>query len=396
MSKDGNIKYDLVAPQRIIFGWGRRREVGPLARSLGTRALIVCGSRTLIGRGLLDEITDALAAEGIEIGPTETVTREPEVDDVDRVAARFRAAGTAPGDFILAVGGGAAIDLGKAAAAMTTNDESPTVKDYLEGVGRGLVIAREPLPVLAMPTTAGTGCEATKNAVISSYEPAFKKSLRDERIVPRIALVDPELTVSVPPAITAASGMDAITQLFESYISRKAQPIPQSLAVDGLKLAVSAIAEAVRDGSSRNAREKMAHAAMLSGICLANSGLGMAHGVAPALGVHCRVPHGAACAVMLPVALRVNAPVRQEELARLSRALFDEARSLSAPEAVELLIAEVESLCDSVGVPRRLSELGVTAEQIPDIVKSSRGSSMSGNPRQLSDEELTTLLEEIL
>ncbi|HUT89137.1 MAG TPA: iron-containing alcohol dehydrogenase [Thermoguttaceae bacterium] len=396
MSTGSTIGYDFVAPRQIVFGWGRRWEVGTLARTLGRRAFVVCGSRTLSAQGTLDEIAKALQSEGVDTVPTETISREPEVDDVDRVAALVREREVDAGDFILAIGGGAAIDLAKAVAAMATNHESPSVKDYLEGVGRGLKIAGEPLPVLAMPTTAGTGTEATKNAVISSYAPPFKKSLRDNRIMPRIALVDPELTVSVPPEITAASGMDAITQLFESYISRKAQPIPRALAMQGLRLAIPSIAEAVRDGSSREAREKMAHAALLSGLSLANSGLGMAHGVAPALGVHCRVPHGAACALMLPVALRVNAHVRQDDLARLSRALFGRERSTGPREAVERLIREIEKLCETVGVPRRLSDLGIPGDKIPAIVAGSRGSSMSGNPRELSDEELTRILEEIL
>ena len=396
MTTASSIAYDFVAPQRIVFGWGRRREVGALGRTLGRRAFLICGSRTLRASGALDEIADRLRAEHVEPTPAETIAHEPEVDDVDRVAAIIRKREVAPGDFILAIGGGAAIDLAKAVAAMATNDESPTVKDYLEGVGRGLKLVNDPLPVLAMPTTAGTGTEATKNAVISSYDPPFKKSLRDERIVPRVALVDPELTVSVPPAITAASGMDAITQLFESFISRKARPIPQALAMQGLKLALPAIAEAVQNGASREPREHMAHAALLSGLCLANSGLGMAHGVAPALGVHLRVPHGAACALMLPVALRVNRRVRQAELARLAHLLFGRGPSTAPEDAVETLIHEVEALCDKVGVPRRLSEVGVTREQIPAIVASSRGSSMSGNPRELSDKELTAILEDIL
>ena len=396
MSSSAAIGYDFVAPRQIVFGWGRRREVGALARTLGRRAFVICGSRTLSAQGVLDEILQTVRAEGVEPIDAGTIWREPEVDDVDRVAAAVREHGVSPGDFMLAVGGGAAIDLAKAVAAMATNHQSPTVKDYLEGVGRGLKIAAEPLAVLAMPTTAGTGAEATKNAVISSYDPPFKKSLRDNRILPQIALVDPELTVSVPPEITAASGMDAITQLFESYISRKVQPIPKALAMQGLRLALPSIAEAVRDGSSREAREKMAHAALLSGMSLANSGLGMAHGVAPALGVHCRVPHGAACAVMLPVALRANAQVRQAELARVARVLFGKAASPDPGKAVDLLIAEVEKLCDTVGAPRRLSDLGVPGEKIPAIVASSRGSSMSGNPRQLSDDELRQLLEEIL
>jgi alcohol dehydrogenase class IV len=410
MNSETSIAYDFVAPQRIVFGWGRRREVGELARSLGRRAFVVCGAPVLTEGGILGQITEALRAEGVEAVFLETIVHEPEVEDVDRVAGVVRTAGLRAGDFILAIGGGAAIDLGKAVAAMATNDESTTVKDYLEGVGRGLILVKDPLPVLAMPTTAGTGAEATRNAVISSYDPPFKKSLRSEKILPRIALVDPELTVTVPPATTAASGMDAITQLIESFISRKAQPIPQALAMDGLKKAIPAIAEAVENGASQPAREKMAHAAMLSGICLANSGLGMAHGVAAALGVHCRVAHGVACALMLPVALRVNRHVRQAELARLAHLLSQEDRhsclspqedrhsclSATPEQAVEILLQEISNLCDRVGVPRRLSQLGVTAEQIPDIVESSRGSSMAGNPRELSDAELTAILEEIL
>ncbi|MDD4787841.1 MAG: iron-containing alcohol dehydrogenase [Pirellulales bacterium] len=393
---DAGFRYDFVSPQQIVFGWGRRRELPGLARRLGSRAFVLCGSRTLAVSGLLKEIADLLSLGGVESVCLGTLSREPEVDDVDRISAELRRLSAGRGDFLLAAGGGSAIDLAKAAAAIAVNTESPTVKDYLEGVGQGLKILEEPLPVLAMPTTAGTGCEATRNAVISSYRPAFKKSLRDERIVPRIALVDPELTVSVPPAVTAASGMDAITQLFESYLSRKAQPIPQALAVHGLKAALPAIGAAVRDGSSRPAREAMAHAAMLSGMCLANSGLGLAHGVAPALGVHCRVPHGAACALMLPVALRVNRQVCLEPLARRAHALGIQGPSGSADEAVDRLIGRVEEICDEIGVPRRLGDLGIGAGKIPELVKSSRGSSMSGNPRQLSDQELAEILEGIL
>jgi len=396
MSLSASLDYDFLVPQRIVFGWGRRREVGALAASLGRRALVVYGSRTLASSGTVAEIAGLLRASGVEPAATELIAHEPEVGDVDRIAAVFRAHRGGAGDLVLAVGGGAAIDLAKAVAAMVTNDQSATVRDYLEGVGRGLELVHAPLPVLAMPTTAGTGTEATKNAVISCYDPPFKKSIRDQRLIPRIALIDPELTVSVPPSITAASGMDAITQLLESYLSRKSQPIPQALARQGLRMAIPAIVEAVRDGASRPAREQMAHAALLSGMALANSGLGMAHGVAAALGVHARVPHGAACALMLPVALRVNRAVCQEDLTRLAHLLFGKGPSTSPDEAADTLIGEIESLCEEVGVPRRLSEVGVRAEQIPAVVQSSRGSSMSGNPRDISDEELTRILEELL
>jgi alcohol dehydrogenase class IV len=203
------------------------------------------------------------------------------------------------------------------------------------------------------------------------------------------------LTVSVPAEVTAASGMDAITQLFESYISRKARPIPRALAIEGLKLAIPAIVEAVEKPDSRPAREAMAHAALLSGMALANSGLGLAHGVAPALGIHCRVPHGLACAVMLPVALKVNSEVCADELARLCQLLFGRSPAASRHDAVEVLIREIENICHRIGIPRRLAQLGVRREQIPELAKSSRGSSMSGNPRELSNEELTAILDEI-
>src|SRR4029453_1065020 len=156
---------------------------------------------------------------------------EPLVDDVDRCAAFLRESRAGPGDLLLAVGGGAAIDLAKTAAALVTQDTTNSVLDYLEGVGKGLKIVNAPLPVLAMPTTAGTGSEATKNAVISSYDPPFKKSLRSELMVPRIVLVDPELSTSVSPEVTAHTGMDAITQLIESLISRRARPISISLCL---------------------------------------------------------------------------------------------------------------------------------------------------------------------
>ena len=395
MADNSPIVYDFLAPRKIVFGWGRRAEIGVLAKTLGRRAFIICGSRTLTGNGTMEGIADLLKAEGVEPVNIAMISHEPEVDDVDRIEAELRSFAVGGGDFLIAVGGGSAIDLAKAVAAMATERQSDTVKDYLENVGKNFTLSQPPLPIMAVPTTAGTGAEATKNAVISSYHPPFKKSLRDDRLMPAVALVDPELTVSAPPAITAAGGMDAITQLIESYISRKSRPIPRALAIQGLRMAVPAIVEAVEDGTSRPAREKMAHAALLSGMCLANSGLGLAHGVAPALGVHCRVPHGAACALMLPVALRVNRQVRTAELARLGRMVLGLKRSAPPDEVVDAFIARIDTLCERLGVPRRLGELGVAREQIPTIVAGSRGSSMSGNPRQLADSELAAELEKI-
>jgi alcohol dehydrogenase class IV len=370
--------------------------VGRWAARLGRRATIIYGTAQFAQQGLLDELAEWLCHEGITTLRMELVDHEPLVADVDRLAGQLRQDRVGPGDFLLAVGGGSAIDLAKAVAAMAVQPGSASVQDYLEGVGRGLRLVEEPLPVLAMPTTAGTGAEATKNAVISSYDPPFKRSLRDDRLLPRLALVDPELSVSVPAAVTAASGMDAITQLMESYISRRAQPIPQALCLQGLQLAWSALPVAFREPTNQQARSRMAQAALLSGMALANSGLGLAHGVAAALGVHARVPHGLACAMLLPTALRVNAQVRQTELAELAHMLLHLPAGCSAEAAVQALIEAVETLCAELGLPRRLSQVGVRQDQIPAIVHDSYGSSMQGNPRDVPEAELTGLLEALL
>lgn len=389
------ISYEFLAPGRIVFGWGRRRDVGPLARGIGRRVFLVTGSRTLDSNGAIDEISRSLTDAGLAVERLASISHEPLVADVDRATRQLIDSQAGPDDLLLAVGGGSAIDLAKAAAAMATNRHGSSVADFLEGVGRGLSITQPPLPLIAMPTTGGTGTEATKNAVISSYDPPFKKSLRSDWLLPRLVLVDPELAISLPPTITAYTGMDAITQLIESYISRRAQPIPQALAISGLSLASDSIRAAVNVGTSREAREGMAHAALLSGMALANSGLGLAHGVAAALGIHARVPHGLACAVMLPVAMRVNRPVRQAEFVQLARAMLHHPFA-NAFAAADAAIEHIDMLCRELSIPRRLSELGVRRAQIPDLVQASRGNSMSGNPRELNEEELHQLLEEML
>jgi alcohol dehydrogenase class IV len=393
MAASSVASYEFFAPGRIVFGWGRLAEVGAVAAELGQRAFIVLGSRTLVAGGVAGQLRDSLARHRVESVDLATLAHEPEVGDVDDAARQLRARGAGQRDLVIALGGGSAIDLAKAAAALATNTAGKSVRDFLEGVGSGLRITAAGPSVIALPTTAGTGSEATKNAVISSYDPPFKKSLRSELMLPRAAIVDPQLTVSLPPAITAHTGMDAITQLIESYLSRKARPLAQVLAVEGLRLALPAIEEAFENGASRNARESMAQAALLSGMALANSGLGMAHGVAAALGIHLRVGHGLACAVMLPVALRVNRPQCQGQMAELARAAGVAAPASSEAAAADVLVARIDQICRRLGVPERLSELGVAAGRIPDLVRDARGNSMDGNPRALDDSELTQILE---
>lgn len=389
------IHYDFFAPNKIVFGWGRRKELGQLAAGLGKRAFLVLGSRTLEKTGGLYDVRYQLQAAGVELVELATISREPEVADVDDATAKLLEHQPTAGDFVLGLGGGSAMDLAKAVAAMATNRQGETVRDFLEGVGKGLQIENEPLPLLVMPTTAGTGSEATKNAVISSYDPPFKKSLRSPLMVPNVVLIDPELTQTVPPLVTAHTGMDAITQLIESYLSTRSRPIPRALCLAGLENAADALFEAYKHGSNRSARETLSHAALLSGMALANSGLGMAHGVAAALGVHCQIAHGLACAVMLPTAIKVNADRCLGRLPALAEALTGK-HITDHQEAKAVCIERIELLAKQVGIPRRLSEIGVAREQIPDLVQSSRGNSMSANPVELEDEELQAILEEML
>lgn len=258
-----------------------------------------------------------------------------------------------------------------------------------------MTLDRYPLPVIALPTTAGTGSEATKNAVISVDSPYCKKSLRSEKMIPQTVIIDPELTLTVPPKVTAESGMDAITQLLESYISRRANSYTKTLCVEGLKYALPHIETAYTDGDNLEARTAMAYAAYLSGVSLANSGLGMAHGVAAALGAICNVSHGLACAVMLPIALRTNLEAVGEELAILSKELYL-TDSDSSSRSVASIQNKIQNLCELLEIPSRLDQLGVEESQIEQIALGSRGNSMNGNPKELTDQELITILKENL
>ena len=389
------LDYDWITPRAIHFGWGRRALLPKLAGNLGPRAFVVLGSRTFEASDAWRLMQVALESIGVEVRQLYTISHEPLVADVDACVAQLRAAKISSGDWLLAIGGGSAIDLAKAAGALATQRSHAPTSDYLEGVGRGLTLVEEPLPLVAMPTTGGTGAEATKNAVISSLEPPYKKSLRSDRMVPATVIVDPELSVTVSKETTAWPGMDAITQLIESYLSRRAKPLAQAMAIEGLRRALPALPAAVQNGTCRWARAGMAHAALLSGMALANSGLGIAHGVAAALGIHAGVAHGLACAVMLPTALRVNRDIALHDMATLARAVHitDNKQDTAAADA---LIEKIVTLAESLNVPTRLANLGVTASDLHVLVKGSRGNSMSGNPRELSDKELQEVLEAML
>lgn len=297
-------------------------------------------------------------------------------------------------DVGISVGGGSAIDAGKAIAAIATNGGEPL--DFVEVVGTGRAIANAPLPFIAVPTTAGTGSEVTRNAVLGSTEHGVKASLRSPLLLPRVALVDPELTYQLPPAITASTGLDALTQLIEPYVSARANPLTDSICVEGMRHIAGALRRAYKDVADLEARREMAIASLFGGLALANAGLGVVHGFAAPLRGSFKAPHGALCAALLPyglaaniAALRARAPQHPalERYGVIARILTGR-NEASAEDGIEW----VQALCAELNVPA-LRAWGITEADLPGIFEQAAcASSMRSNPLPLTREELLALV----
>ncbi|WP_205745958.1 iron-containing alcohol dehydrogenase [Egibacter rhizosphaerae] len=380
------MRFDFVAPRRIAFGAGRVAELGAAAATMGSRALLVTGSRP----ERVKVAAEQLDAAGVAYD-TWSVSGEPTVEVAEQGTAHAREAGV---DLVVSVGGGSVLDTGKAIAGLA--GASGPARRYLEVVGDAQPLDGTPLPQIAVPTTAGTGSEATKNAVLGVPERGVKVSLRDPAMVPALALVDPELTRGVPPTVTAASGLDALTQLIEPFTSHLATPTTDALCRDGIPRAARALPRAHRDGDDLDARSEMALASLYGGLALANAKLGAVHGFAGPLGGLRPAPHGAVCGRLLPVATAVNVRALQERdpdgraLLRYREvgALLTGDPDATVEDAVEWLRALVESL----DVPG-LAEYGVTEEDLPAVVEAAgRSSSMQGNPIELTVDERREIL----
>jgi alcohol dehydrogenase class IV len=385
------LSFELYTAPTIVFGNGvveRLREIVP---RLGRRALLVVGKRSADDSGLRARLERLLP-----VGALVRCRREPTVEDVDRAVEGAREGGC---DTVVAAGGGAVLDCGKAAAGMLTNGGS--LREYLEGVG-GRTIERPPLPMVAVPTTAGTGSEVTKNAVISGV--GYKKSVRSPLLIPRVALVDPQLTYTLPDGLTAATGMDALTQLIEAYLSRNATPLTDGLALQGIEAGGRSLEQACASPADPTAREGMALASLLGGICLANAGLGAVHGLASPLGALFPISHGVACAALLPQVLRANiraaegTPVEARVLqraARLSEALTGR-RFVDQTSAIDAGLTQLQQLQHALAIPR-LGELGVELARLGEIVQDARtASSMRYNPVDLTAAQLEEVLRRAL
>jgi alcohol dehydrogenase class IV len=380
--------FEFATATRIVFGVGTLSQIGDLADSIGKNALVFSG---------LNETFTAILVEKLEEksiqAQTYYVKKEP---DIAMAQAGVEMAREMNCDLVIGFGGGSAIDCGKAVAALATNPGQAL--DYLEVIGKGKSLTISPLPYIAIPATSGTGAEVTRNAVLASPEHRVKVSLRSPLMLPKVALIDPELTLSLPPSITASTGLDALTQCIEPFVSHLSNPLTDGICREGITRAACSLRLAFQNGDNLSARTDMSLAALFGGLALANAKLGAVHGFAgPIGGMYPTAPHGVICGLLLPFVMAANVQAltsREPQNPALGR--YDEVAQLitgdpsaSATDGV----AWVRELAKTLNVPA-LSNFGVAVSHFPTIIeKAQHASSMKGNPIKLTKRELHEILE---
>ncbi len=380
------MRFEFATANRVIFGAGVLAEVGELAKEFGEQVLVVTGSDPDRAAPLLSILKKA--------GLKTKVFSVPGEPTIALAKEGTRIAHEAACDLVIGFGGGSALDAGKTIAALVKNGADPL--DFLEVIGRGKPLAKPPMPYIAIPTTAGTGSEVTRNAVLASKEHRVKVSLRSREMLPRVALVDPELTFSMPPPITASTGLDALTQVIEPYLSTRRNPLTDGLCREGMRRAAQSLQRAYANGKDTEARIDMSFVSLMGGLSLANAGLGAVHGFAGPFGGMFDAAHGAICAALLPHVMAINLQaIRVRDLDVDLTARFDEIGRLLTgnPTAVgEDGVEWLMDLCKAMDVPS-LGSHGLTHADFPALIeKAIVSSSMKGNPVQLTEVEMTTIL----
>lgn len=371
--------FTLMYPARIIFGRGAIERLAEEILSLGKRALLVTGCSAMRKSGVLDRVGAIMKSAGVEFFLFDGVESDPSLETVNEgieFIQRERC------DVVIGLGGGSAIDVAKAIASIVK--QPGTVWEY----HRGKKIEKEGLPFIAVPTTAGTGAEITNNSVLMDREKLVKKSIRSPHMIAKVALVDPELTLSIPPRITAYTGMDAFVQALESYVTKTSNPITDTLALQAIEVIFHNLPEAVQEGGNIEVREKMALGSLLSAMAFSNSGLGAVHGLAHPIGAHFGVPHGLACAVLLPHVVGFNLKVRYEKFSQIAEKI--------GVEKTENLPCIMKKFLQQIGIPLDFRDYEITETDFSTIIAESRSSSMSKNPRQASDEDLREILRRVI
>ena len=382
-----NSTFDFSTSNRIIFGNGKLSVLGDIAGGYGSHAMVVTGEKHPDPKTLFT----ILRKSGIAVSAF-SVPHEP---DLPLLIDAVELGRKAKCDFVIGFGGGASIDTGKAVAALLKNDGD--VLDYLEVVGKGIPLRNPSRPFIAIPTTAGTGSEVTRNAVISIPEKRVKVSMRNAFLLPSIALIDPELTLTVPPSVTASTGMDALTQVIEPYLSRFANPMVDIFCREAVPSAANSLYKAYLNGEDLDARTKMAFVSLLGGLSLANAKLGAVHGFAGPIGGMFDAPHGSICAALLPAVMLINAETAdaQEESAGLKTRFVEIARWLTGEKTAAIAdgVDWLANLAQEMGIPG-LAAFGIEEKDFPAIIeKSKNSSSMKGNPVPLTGDQLHRILK---
>jgi len=381
------MQFEFTTATRIYFGAGELRRFSPWFKTGGRHALVVTGKNPQRAEPLLKLLKENGAA-----ATTFSVSGEPQIQTVrDGVALAKRE----NCDWVIGMGGGSVIDAGKAIAAMMKNEGD--VLDYVEIIGQGKELAKRPARYLAIPTTAGTGSEVTRNAVLASPEHRLKVSLRHPMMLPEGALVDPELTYDLPPDITASTGLDALTQLIEPLVCLRANPMTDAICLDGIRRVAKSFRRAVENGTDAKAREDMAVASLFGGMALANAGLGAVHGFAGPIGGMFSAPHGEICAALLADVMEVNMRALRERDPRSHalRRYYTVGRLLAGNghATANVGIEWIRKLVSDFKIPR-LGAQGIKPEHTDEIVKNAmNASSMKANPIALTEAELGEILQ---
>lgn len=373
-------------PVTVVTGEGCLGELGRRAAALGRRALLVCGHNSLKASGQLDRALNLLSGVGVQTIVYDAVRSEPTLDMAQQGLELARAEQV---ELLIGIGGGSALDVAKAIAGLFPYPG--TVGEYFRGER---AIQGGGLPWIAVPTTAGTGAEVTSNAVLSDPQTQVKSSLRHDGWYAHTALVDPELTLSAPPAVTAAAGSDALVQAIEAYTSIGAMPVTDALAMRAIELIGRSLRIACQDGQDRAARADMLYGSLLAGMALANARLGGVHGMAHPLGERFHIPHGVICGLLLPWVMTYNLDYAKTKYATIARLLGIDTQKMSDEQAAQAAIQAIRALFAEIGIPDRLSPLGVTPADFPTIIQESLPSgSLKHNPRPLKAGDVEAILK---
>ena len=383
------INFQFATATRIIFENDSFKNVPDLAAELGDNVFIVSGKRTILANRLFEWLKEKNIQSEIF-----SVNSEPTTRDIEFGTELARNNNC---KVVVGIGGGSVIDASKAIAALATNKGELT--DYLEIIGKGKKLEEPPLPHIAIPTTAGTGAEVTKNSVIKSVEGKVKVSLRSDLMFPTVAVIDPVLTLTMPPEITAATGIDALTHLLETFVSCQSNPFIDMLCREGMKRISTSLKNAFSDGDDLVARENMAMASMLGGMALANVKLGAVHGFAGPMGGMFPIPHGAVCACLLPAVMEINIKALKEKKLERQLLKFDEVARILTQNynaTAEDGVMWVKEMVKKLKIPS-LSNFYLTANSFPELIKKAKkSSSMMGNPVVLDNEQLNEILNKSL